>query len=158
MVRPLLIVASLLSIVVRAAPARAQSVNTIQTTDLSQAQSQEPQAKLIEMDLKRFKNATGHILLRPFPKRLRLEFEGSRLNRGSYVVARAASCGTGGLIPAARFKAGWQELHRFHFDQAHIATEKSLPQQTLANFQGRSIGLFQVMGSDYQTIDCKRVD
>jgi hypothetical protein len=138
----------------------AQSIGTIKTTDFENAKPKTdlPDSKIIDMNLKKFRNADGHAILRQFPNRIRVEFEGSRLPFGTYTLARSESCSKSPTVSSARYKSAFKELHRFKSDQAHIATEKSLPKMTLAEFQGKGLNLFKVGADKYELIDCKPVE
>jgi hypothetical protein len=140
--------------------ASAQSIGTIKTTDFEDAKPKTdlPDSKIIELDLKKLKNANGHIILRQFPNRVRVEFEGSRLPFGTYTVGKSDSCSRAASVLPPRYKSGWSELHRFKSDQAHIATEKSLPKVTIADLQGKALTLFRVGADKYELIACKTID
>ena len=84
-----------------------------------------PDFVVITLDLKKLKvpGAHGHVVLRQFRNRCRIEFEGSGLPKGSYTLARADSC-----------HARSSDLHVFSVSSTHAATEKSLPGAVLTEY------------------------
>jgi hypothetical protein len=140
----------------------AQSIGTIKRIDMDDSKPQNPDYILVDLTIKKPRPGQGHFLLRQFSNRVRVEFEGAGLVKGTYTIGVASGCSHGSLTEA-RYKAAWRELHRFPSTPTHISTEKSVPGASLKDpaaklmFTGKAIALFHLSNHKYDVIDCKTV-
>lgn len=151
---------TLLAIILQLSASFAQSIGTIQKLDLSDDRPPDPTYRLIILDVKKLKNsgARGHIILRQFSNRVRVEFDGAGLPKGEYTIALAPDCSMARQeVSSGSYKNNFKELHRFPSKTSHVETEKSQPKAKLADMDGKSVALFRAGKSAMTTIDCRPV-
>ncbi len=130
-------------------------VQNIKKMDLSEPDKPNGPGHTITMfDLKRL-NVPGshaHVVFNQLRKRVRIEFEGTGLPKGKYILGVAGNCSS------QDFKRGWKERHRFASESTHVATEKAHYDLTLESLHGKAVGLFRADGGKTTFVDCKIIE
>lgn len=113
-----------------------------------------PGHSIIMFDLKNLKvpGANAHVVFNQLRKRVRIEFEGTALPKGKYLLAIANDCSS------HEFKRGWKERHQFKSESTYVATEKAHYDLTLAGLKGKAVGLFKAEGGKTTLVDCKSIE
>jgi hypothetical protein len=123
----------------------------IKKIDLGDEAPQEPNHILLMMKLYKVNpGVLAQVTLYQFSKRSRIDFDGGGLPRTEYSLSVASSCSA----------SKWTELHHFKPTEAHVQTEKSLPDWSLRIpvngkrvLLGKSLALFRV--KPHLMIDCQ---
>ena len=142
-------------------------ISTIKTIDLENDGPQSPNYVLLMLDIKKLgvSGAHAHLILRQLAGKVRAEFEGSGMPKGSYALAIADSCSVGTqFMSKERYKKSWSEIHSFQTKTTYVSTEKSMNGAALHKggksatiLDSKSIALFHVVKEKFERVDCKAI-